>query len=149
MVVPGLGFDGDSLETKALGGSETAAIYMARGLARLGHKVTVFATTNRPGIYHGVNYLPFERWDQAITHVPHDISILQRMLDAFAVPRAGKLNILWCHDLLTAEFAARLSAALPNTHGVFVVSDYMAEHYRAMARFRDGQLFVKIGRAHV
>ena len=72
MVVPGLGFDGDSLETKALGGSETAAIYMARGLARLGHKVTVFATTNRPGIYHGVNYLPFERWDQAIPHVPHD-----------------------------------------------------------------------------
>ena len=54
MVVPGMRFQGDTLETSSLGGSETAAICMARELAKLGHSVRMFCECEKPGMYDGV-----------------------------------------------------------------------------------------------
>ncbi|MBF0106523.1 MAG: glycosyltransferase family 4 protein [Deltaproteobacteria bacterium] len=49
-------FHGHTLKTKALGGTESALIYMARELARLEKKVEVYCTCHEPGVYDGVIY---------------------------------------------------------------------------------------------
>ena len=40
---------------RPLGGSQSAAVYLARELAARGHGVTLFNGTSRPGIYLGVD----------------------------------------------------------------------------------------------
>ena len=40
---------------RPLGGSQSAAIYLARELAARGHGVTLFNSTSRPGVYSGVD----------------------------------------------------------------------------------------------
>ena len=61
-VTSGLEFNGNTVYEKALGGSESALIYMARELARLGNEVTVYCKCDRPGFYDGVEYRPQEAY---------------------------------------------------------------------------------------
>ena len=76
MLMPGMAFQGDTLEKKSLGGSETAGLYMARELARLGHRVFAFSNTDKPGEYDGVNYLSLNLWSQYVNFSPHDVTIV-------------------------------------------------------------------------
>jgi len=92
MVVPGLPFDGTTIKTKSLGGSETAGYYMALELARRGHRVTMF-TNGQPGMYDGVCYQPLSAWQQYGTMHPHDIAIVQRVPELFSHRLNSKLNI--------------------------------------------------------
>src|SRR5262249_7064048 len=68
--VPGMAFAGDALDKQSLGGSETAALHMARELARLGHRVAVFSHNNGPRLYNGVTYYPVDQWDSYTRVVP-------------------------------------------------------------------------------
>ena len=43
MLVPGMPFNGDTLDEKSLGGSETAGLSLAREFSRMGHHVCMFA----------------------------------------------------------------------------------------------------------
>ena len=45
-VTTGLKFNGHTVNEKALGGSESALIYMARETAKLGHDVTVYCAVS-------------------------------------------------------------------------------------------------------
>jgi glycosyltransferase involved in cell wall biosynthesis/SAM-dependent methyltransferase len=130
LLVPGLPFQGDSLESRSLGGSETAGLCLSRELARLGHHVVVFANCERPGLYDGVLYRPAGEFADYATSAPHDVTIVQRMPEAFATRMASRLNILWCHDLALMRQAATFKAVLWNVDRVAVLSRYMAEQYR-------------------
>src|SRR5947208_17114831 len=83
MLAPGMAFQGDTLEKKALGGSETAALCMAREMAKLGHKVRVFSNCETPGEYDKVIYMPAASWSQYSQPVPHESNIVQRTPEAF------------------------------------------------------------------
>src|SRR6266852_4447260 len=98
MAVPGMAFQGDTLERQSLGGAETAGLYMARELAALGHKVTVFSECEAPGLWDDVRYVPIREWVAQATLNPHDVSIIQRLPVQFGRRLASRLNILWCHD---------------------------------------------------
>ncbi len=50
-------FEGDSIETRPLGGTETAEIYLSRELAKLGLTTAVFCRCSRPGEYSGVSFM--------------------------------------------------------------------------------------------
>lgn len=99
MMIPGMPFQGDTLETKSLGGSETAGLYMARELVKAGHSVQVFNNCDVPGEYDGVHYRKLEQWDQFAVSTPHDVNIVQRVTTPFTRKIYSKLNFLWCHDL--------------------------------------------------
>lgn len=43
-----------TVDTSPLGGSHSAACYLARALVRLGHDVTFLSHTSQPGVHHGV-----------------------------------------------------------------------------------------------
>src|SRR3990172_8937994 len=110
MNVLGLPFNGDTLKTKSLGGSETAGYYIARELARRGHKVTLFtAMRENEGVYDDVRYVwagnqtanePLgERFHFYALRTQHDVCIVQRHPGAFGYRWAAKINLLWLHDL--------------------------------------------------
>src|SRR2546430_1600637 len=74
LFAPGMPFQGDTLEQAALGGSETAALCMARELAKLGLRVRIFSN-GRPGDYDGVMYLPADQFGVYAQTVPHDVTV--------------------------------------------------------------------------
>jgi FkbM family methyltransferase len=60
--IVGICYDGDTLNRKGLGGSESAVILVSEQLTRIGFDVTVFNGCDEdgcnPGIYNGVTYKP-------------------------------------------------------------------------------------------
>ena len=58
----GMAYDGDTLNRRGLGGSESAVILSAQEMAKLGFDVSVFNACdeddNRPGVYNNVQYRP-------------------------------------------------------------------------------------------
>ena len=116
--VLGLCYDGDTLNRRGLGGSESAVILMTKELVRLGMEVVVFndciSDDSRPGNYDGVIYKPLS---QVENDYVFDIMIASRSIVAFApdhireqfktflkipnfkkIKQGSKHKILWMHD---------------------------------------------------
>ncbi len=136
MLVPGLPFDGHTVTTRSLGGSESAGYYLARALAARGHHVTVFATMApglaEPGEVDGVTYRPIEQWGAYATAVPMDVAIVQRAPEAFRAKLTSRYNVLWCHDLAMGREANALRGVCWNVDDVAVLSRFMADQYAAV-----------------
>ena len=129
LMAGGMPFAGDTLAQKSLGGSETAALCVARELGALGHRVTVFSN-GKPGNYGSVIYRPLGDWSQYAQTIPHDLAIVQRIPEAFQQRLASRLNLLWCHDLALGRAVAPFRGILWNVDKVMVVSQFMAQQYR-------------------
>src|SRR5688572_11398142 len=96
ILAPGMPFDGRTIEDKSLGGSESAAVYLARALARAGARVNLFcngASTSSVD-REGVAYQPIEAWAAFANNTPHDVCIVQRTAQAFSQRTAARLNLL-------------------------------------------------------
>lgn len=141
ILVPGLPFQGDSLRSQSLGGSETAGLCLAKSLAKLGHKVMLFCNTTKPGMYDGVAYFPAHMWAEWAAKNPHDVSIVQRIPQSFKMPLASKLNYLWCHDLAQRRFAAQFHEPLWNIDRVVTLSSFMTEQYKKIFGCSDKIIF--------
>ena len=99
----GTPFDGDSVESKGLGGSESALLYIARELAHLGHRVTVFCNCENPGTYQQVEYHSAENFIDFCEQHPQDICVFSRFYEA--LPQANAtVKILWFHDFTDIKF---------------------------------------------
>lgn len=142
MVVPGLPFDGNTINERSLGGSETSAYYMARELAKLGHYVTLFTNTPKGGMFDGVNYRNISGAYDYMSMVPHDICIVQRMPQLFARRSNAKLNILWNHDLGLKRNEADMKGVLWNVDGVFVLSEFMKKQYADVYGLSDSLMWL-------
>lgn len=130
----GMPFNGETLKSKSLGGSETAAYYQARELAARGHRVVVFTNDEEGGESDGVLYC----WAGPITQetplgrnfefyaskTPHDVLILQRAPMAFHRQWASKINILQLHDLSLYRQAGIVQFGLWNIDRVTAVSQW-------------------------
>lgn len=132
----GMPFDGDTINKQGLGGSETAAYYMAKELAKLGHKVTLFTniTPEQEGARDGVRYISAgpvtqhqplgARFHFYALNTPHDVCIIQRHPQAFTFKWASKLNVLWLHDLALHRSAQAVRASMWNVDIVWTVSEF-------------------------
>jgi len=133
----GLPFNGDTIKTRSLGGSESAAYYLARELARRGHRVTMFTNDQAGGIFEGVNYQwcgqaseqmqlghAFEFYAR---NTPHDVLIVQRHPLAFHKPFASKINIWQTHDLALHRTVAPVAAMTWNINAITTVSEWHKE----------------------
>jgi glycosyltransferase involved in cell wall biosynthesis/SAM-dependent methyltransferase len=130
----GMPFNGATVEKQSLGGSESAAYYQARELARRGHRVSVWTTTQEEGEWDGVRYFNvgavseqfmlgdrFEFWAR---NTPHDVLIIQRHPMAFHKPFASKVNIWQLHDLALHRNAGVSNFGLWQVNFVTAVSQY-------------------------
>lgn len=130
----GMPFNGETVTKKSLGGSESAAYYQARELARRGHRVTVFTSCQDEGVWDGVTYCftgaPSEqaalgeRFEFYARNTPHDVLIIQRQPHAFHQPYQSKINIWQLHDLALYRTAAMANHGMWQVDAVTCVSDW-------------------------
>jgi glycosyltransferase involved in cell wall biosynthesis len=134
----GMPFNGETIKNESLGGSETAAYYIARELAKRGHRVSMF--TNIPpgepyeGIFEGVKYISAGQADAQnplgarfhfyATHTPADVCMIQRAPGAFTYRWASKINVCWLHDLALHRSKPMLAGAMWNIDSIFTVSEW-------------------------
>lgn len=104
--LPGLPYDGSTLDKRGLGGSESCVIYFTRELAHLGFEPTVFCRCNeddnRPGRYNGVTFRPLEEAQHS--QEQFDIVVVSRTVQPFMenayehILGTAKWTMLWMHD---------------------------------------------------
>jgi glycosyltransferase involved in cell wall biosynthesis len=136
----GLPFDGGTLERRALGGSETALIQAARALSDMGHRVTVFNHCQRPGIYHGVEYLPTRAFPSKAAGTRFDVFIVSRFADFFTIPFQAGLKVLWNHD--TLDRPRWLSNFTDQIDLMFVLSRFHLDNFLTHMPDLDGRLLI-------
>lgn len=115
-------WDGSTLGQEALGGSETAVIYMARTLAAQGHEVVVF-TRGTPGIYDDVAYVSFAKARNILRTLPCDALICARDPLPLLWARQASVSIFWAHDMPGS------TQPLPGAHAYWFVSDFQRQVY--------------------
>lgn len=130
----GMPFNGDTVKTESLGGSETAAYYVAKELSARGHRVTLFTNHQVEGTFDGVKYVwagaataeaPLgDRFNFYASNTPCDVLMIQRQPGAFMHTYQAKLNICWLHDLPLYRQRPLVSQAMWNIDSVFCVSDF-------------------------
>ncbi|MCK5609660.1 methyltransferase domain-containing protein [Candidatus Pacearchaeota archaeon] len=135
----GLPFNGETIETESLGGSETAAYYVAKELAAKGNKVTLFTNSEKEGEWDGVKYVfagrstdqtPLgDRFHFYAENTPHDVLIIQRHPSAFQYPWAAGIKLWWVHDLAQVRNSVAVQSNLWNMDGILTVSDFHKEQY--------------------
>lgn len=129
--VPGMPFEGNTLETQSLGGSETAGLSMAKEMAKRGHMVRMFCgTTGISKCADGVEYLPLSYFNSFAGSTPHDVCIVQRTPEIFGSHFASKLNVLWAHDMALLRNSAMLRRSLWNVDKVMTVSRFHTDNYK-------------------
>lgn len=127
IVTLGLPFHGDTLKTGALGGSETAAISVAKALADRGHEVYVFCNCEKPGTYDGVIYYHHQDFQKQAAVIGWDVLIASRWMEFLTMRSFAGLRILWLHDTLVDH--GRALSQCWQTDGLFLLSDYHIENY--------------------
>ena len=116
----GLVYDGNTLNNRGLGGSESAVILMARELSKLGFPITVFNACAeddaRPGIYDGVTYRPVQSINSkdefdilissrtVVPFVPEQMYVGFNTATRYpcalfeSIRKKAKFKVLWMHD---------------------------------------------------
>ncbi len=87
-----------TIEETGIGGSETMAWEMARGLARLGHRVRHYGhcTPEQEGVYDGVHWFDAQRY----TQVSCDVLVVSRYAAFVDQPGVeARVRLLWTHDV--------------------------------------------------
>jgi glycosyltransferase involved in cell wall biosynthesis len=142
----GMPYDGDTLNERGLGGSETAVISMAKELVELDYEVFVFNSCNtpdsEPGNYEGVSYIPLRNFDDfpgfdiviSVRSVVPFIPDPREYTRGFELPDFSKvqdasLRVLWRQDTLVEGdelLPDLIDAELLDE--VWIISDWHKEH---------------------
>ena len=138
----GMPFNGETLDRQSLGGSETAAVYLARELARRGHRVSVFTTHPEGGTWDGVAYVPAGNLTQAAPlgeqfefycrHTPHDVLIIQRHPLALHRQYQAKVVMHQHHDLALHRYGPMIAGGLWQADIVTGVSQWHCDQMKAI-----------------
>jgi glycosyltransferase involved in cell wall biosynthesis len=132
----GIPFDGATIATEPLGGSESGIIYMARELVRCGHTVTVYTNCANPAEYDGVTYRHYHAFFTDYRTFPWDGVIAFRSLDPMLLGRIAPRMIFWTGDAY--DQPALIDFAHPavqhNVDLVFCVSQWHRQTF--IDRFR-------------
>lgn len=132
LLSPGLAHHGGTLSEKSLGGSETAAIHIAKSLVARGHFVTVFSPGHTGGQYDGVTYLPIEQFVPYASNTAHDVTIISRDVNFLPVPFPSKMVVFWCHDLALKRNLGGLAPGLWNVQRIYLMSQWQRQQYESV-----------------
>ena len=125
----GLPFDGATPFERSLGGSESAVVFMARELARLGHGVRVFCNCERPGEYDAVTYRDLADFPEFVETGACDVFICCRHLRGLTAPVQSRVNVLWNHDIMVKEAAQHVMSLMYKVDRLFVLSEFHKQQF--------------------
>lgn len=131
----GMPFNEKTVNERSLGGSESAAYYQARELARRGYRVDLWTSIDTDSVDElGVRYTAagrqtpeapmgerFERWAQT---TPHDVLIIQRHPLAFHKQWAASVCLWQLHDLAAHRVTGAIYQGLWQTNAITCVSEW-------------------------
>ena len=89
----------ETVKKTGIGGSEGMAIELSKRLAKLGHRVRVYAGCgNAEGVYDGVEYLTSNKFPG----IKCDVLIVSRYANMLSTDYGiqCKMKLLWCHDIV-------------------------------------------------
>lgn len=100
IVSTGLPFNGNSLSTGSLGGSETGIVYLAREFVKAGHTVSVFSSCGpqAEGVFDGVIYFDISKWEPLGTFLNLDVLIVNRASQYLSQKCKAKAIYFYCQD---------------------------------------------------
>ena len=100
-VTNGPPFNGHSLNKKAIGGSESAVIFMAAELHKLGYQSEVYCNCPYTGTYDGVKYHDVSDWYTNIIHgrTSLDLLVCSRYLNMLPGRKIANNTVFWMHDV--------------------------------------------------
>lgn len=131
-----------SLDAGGIGGSETAAIHMARELHNLGHKVTVLNDcAGKAGNYDGVEYVHFQEGLDRPEKFACDVLVVSRHAQILNHPFPAKKRVLWVHDIHVGQHdisKADFVLCLSTWHREFFASTYPAFPAHRILTTRNG-----------
>lgn len=124
------------IESKGLGGSETAAVRLAESLDRIGYTVTVYGECEQMA-FGQVSFRHHETFDPLESR---HLVVVSRLPHAFDRPIQADCKVLWMHDtdygdMLTEERVAKMD-------GVMVLSQWHKRHVAEMYPFTEDKLVV-------
>jgi glycosyltransferase involved in cell wall biosynthesis len=116
------------IDSKGLGGSETAVVRLAEAFARQGHRPIVYSNVDEPGYYNGACYRDASHFR---TEIESDIYIAWRAPEQADWEINTKQLVLWMHDTdagdrLTPSRARKFDAivVLTEWHKKFMLEKY-------------------------
>ena len=125
----GLPFDGGTPFERSLGGSESAVVFMARELARLGHRVRVFCRCERPGEYDAVTYRDLADFPEFVECGACDVFVCCRHLRGLTAPVQSRVNVLWNHDIITGEATKHVMSLMYKVDRLLVLSEFHKQQF--------------------
>lgn len=115
----------------SLGGSESACLGVARGLARLGHDVHIFATKldeeAEGADADGCLWHPYETLHTYTAIFHWDVFVGLRMPRVFNQPIRARYRVLWNQDLMNSE---QFKTAVMSVAWAFDASMYVSDFHR-------------------
>lgn len=122
------------IETKGLGGSETAAIRLAEALSEIGWVVTVYGQVEQ-GCYRDVIFRDWRTFDPT---VPRQAVISSRIPALFDRPIAARHRLLWAHD---TDFGPELTPARADRiDHILTLSRWHEQHVAGLYPFAKAKL---------
>ncbi len=126
----GLPFDGSTPFERSLGGSESAVVFMARALARRGHRLRVFCNRPRPGEYDGVTYEDVPEFADFLATGTCDVFVCCRHLRGLIAPVRSRVNVVWNHDIVTKQTAQYVTSLMFKVDRLFVLSEFHRQQFQ-------------------
>lgn len=120
----------DAPDTTGIGGSETAAIAVCRGLAARGWDVTVYGCPPREETRDGVRWLRHEKFDGVGPDV--DVFVSSRDPSVMQARVEAKVKLLWLHDINCGPPHAELERWLLRFDRVLCLSQWHKQHLLEM-----------------
>ena len=167
----GLTYDGDTLKTRGLGGSESAVILLSKNLAAAGFDVTVFNNCidkeSKEGVFDGVKYIDLQNltefddysFDVVVSSrtvipffPPHLYNIVQNYQPSKfkKIKRNAKLKVVWMHDTFcNGDHLVEDMATNGDIDEIFTLSDFHTAYVTSCDHGHKKRNFEEIGRAHV
>ena len=121
-------WDGETLYTKGLGGSETFSIKYAETLATLGYTTIVFCTCKTEKHYNGVQYIPLDKYIPFLNKYEIDVCIINRYNEYIPVTlinNTGKTYFV-LHDIASTNGIIPVDTRLT---GILCISEWHKQQF--------------------
>jgi glycosyltransferase involved in cell wall biosynthesis len=125
----GLPISGEDPVEVSSGGSEAAAVSMARALQRLGHSVTISCLTDRARQVGGVDLFPCDDLSSYLADGDCDVFLSSRFHDVLQRPVKANLIGMWHHDMPCKTTLGWLGPALATSDCSLFVSQFQRDAY--------------------